>query len=464
MIFTSSDFLIFFAIVFGLYHLLGRVRIQNILILAASCIFYAWWSWKFLFLMLGLSVTGYLTGVMLGKTTGGQRRSVLILALSVTLFSLFFFKYFGFLFESISFLLRLCGGNAPEFPFTVVLPIAISFHTFQLIAYVVDVYRGEYPPEYDFLDFMAFSFFFPQLIAGPIERAEALLTQFKKPRVVTRGALRQGFFLVSYGFFVKLVLADTAAPIVNSLFVSSQVSGWSTVFGTILFGFQIYFDFLGYSLIAKGLAALLGFSLVWNFNLPYWASSPADFWRRWHISLSRWLRDYLYIPLGGNRGSAFKTQRNLIITMVLGGLWHGASWNFALWGLWHGVVLAAHRVISHLRVPSHWVISAFGWTATMVCVFIGWYLFRVTDLKVWHATFSSLANWEWFPVHTTLVRAMLCFLSVTLCLEVFQRRDLGFVQTLEERPILCGILTGAFAFFALCFHSKTEYSFIYFAF
>lgn len=465
MIFTSFEFIVFFCLVFLGYHAVRRVHLQNILILLASCVFYAWWSWKFLFLMLGLSLAGYIAGPLVHNGFAKRKRMVLFTFLAAVLICLAFFKYFNFIYLSLGEILAFFGVAAKANEFNIILPIAISFHTFQLMAYVIDVYRDEYPPERNFVDFMAFSFFFPQLIAGPIERASALLTQFNKPRTVTLRHLENGFLLVAYGFFVKLALADSAAAICNSIFVDSQVSGASVVFGTLLFGFQIYFDFMGYSLIAKGTALLLGFELIWNFNLPYWAISPSDFWRRWHVSLSRWLRDYLYISLGGNKGSRLATLRNLFVTMVLGGLWHGASWNFVLWGAWHGLVLAVHRVVVPAAgAPATKAGKAAGWLFTMTCVFIGWFFFRASTMPVWQATTASLGNWEWMPVHAAQLKATLTLSALLYLFEFPQRKGGDALCFLNTGPLAKGMLTGLFAFLALCFHAKIHYSFIYFAF
>jgi D-alanyl-lipoteichoic acid acyltransferase DltB (MBOAT superfamily) len=309
------------------------------------------------------------------------------------------------------------------------LPLGISFMTFQGLAYVVDVWRGDHPAEYDLLKFLCFKTFFPQLIAGPIERAGHLLTQFGQRRTLDRDKVAQASWLLTYGYFLKLFAADGMAPIVDSLFVAQQPFAWSVVLGSVAFGVQIYADFCGYSLIAKGTALLLGFNLIWNFHFPYWSVSIREFWRRWHISLSQWLRDYLYIPLGGSRRGKYRNVANLLITMGLGGLWHGAAWNFVLWGLLHGVALAVWRILPVPAKPDTWFGRAVGWAATMLIVFTGWFLFRARSFDLMAGMLSSLNNWEWAPVHSATLTAIVTVAVPIAVVESLSRRDDFFVLT-----------------------------------
>ncbi|HVE89275.1 MAG TPA: MBOAT family O-acyltransferase [Burkholderiaceae bacterium] len=465
MSFVSLSFIILFAVVFVLYHFLRQVRSQNLLLLAASCIFYAWWDWRFLSLMLGLSLVSYLAALSIEAATSSSRRNaVLALCVAAQLACLAYFKYVNFFGNSLAIVLGAIGLQARWTYLDIVLPLAISFHTFQLIAYVVDVWRREYQAERQIVTFFAFSFFFPQLIAGPIERAEHLLSQFKRPRSVDARAVRDAIGLVVLGYAVKIVIADTAGPIVDSLFVPAQPYAWSVVLGTVLFGVQIYADFLGYSLIAKGCAGLLGFKLIWNFRFPYRAVSPSDFWRRWHISLSRWLRDYVYIPLGGNRYGASRTVTALMLTMILGGLWHGAAWNFVLWGLFLGVALATWRLLGIPNQPQTRIGRFAGWLGTMSIVFIGWFLFRATGPGLMEALITALRNWEWAPLHLSLLTATLMLM---FALALFEYVQINLVErtTMSARSSWTRVASlGSLITLTLVFLERHRPTFIYFQF
>lgn len=301
-------------------------------------------------------------------------------------------------------LLSKLGFHPNAAPLGIILPVGISFYTFQSISYVVDVYRARVRAERDPVLFFAYVSYFPQLAAGPIERAGHLLAQFREVRLPSRSDLTNGVWLIIHGYFIKMIVADTLAPWVNLGFRADQTLGWTTILATIAFGFQIYGDFKGYSLIAKGLAALMGFELMWNFNFPYWSCSVQEFWHRWHISLSSWLRDYLFIPLGGSRVATSRIYFNLMLTMLLGGLWHGAGWNFLAWGAWHGTALCVSHWFRHhfgeLRTKT------VGWLLTMLVVTGGWFFFRATDPELGRAMLGSLRNLAWLPGHTAMLRTM----------------------------------------------------------
>jgi alginate O-acetyltransferase complex protein AlgI len=334
MVFDSGVFFVFFALFFVLYHAAWRsLTLQNVLLLVGSYIFYGWWDWRFLTLMTASSGVAYAAAIALDRFPGSAaRKAILWASLATNLGFLFTFKYFDFFADSLALLLTRFGITA-SFPLLhLVLPIGISFYTFQSMSYTIDVYRGELKPERDPIKYFAFVSFFPHLVAGPIQRAGFLLGQINRARRLTPEHVREAVWLLVWGFFLKEVPANGAAQFTDMAFQESQTRGWLTILGTIAFAIQIYCDFNAYSLIARGTGRLLGFELVWNFNQPYFASSIADFWRRWHISLSTWLRDYLYIPLGGSRRGPRRTYVNLLATMLLGGLWHGAAWNFVAWG------------------------------------------------------------------------------------------------------------------------------------
>ena len=352
VLFNSVTFLAFFAAVFAVYLVLTH-RAQNAWLLAASYLFYGWWDWRFLGLIVLSTAVDYTCGRRIAAADPDDpagraaRRGWLLLSCATNLGLLGFFKYWNFFAESAAAALRGAGLEADWATLNVVLPVGISFYTFQTLGYTVDVYRGAVRAERDVLNFALFVSFFPQLVAGPIERANVLLPQIARPRRLTAERFARGGWLILKGFYLKVVLADNLGEFVAPAFGEPQsVRGLAVVSAVLGAGLQIYGDFAGYSAIARGVAKWLGVDLMQNFARPYFAVNPSDFWRRWHISLSTWLRDYLYIPLGGNRGGAWRTYRNLSLTMLLGGLWHGAAWNFVAWGAYHGALLCGYRLLS----------------------------------------------------------------------------------------------------------------------
>jgi alginate O-acetyltransferase complex protein AlgI len=439
------------------------VRSQNALVVLASYVFYAWWDWRFTPLLLAISLVNYFSALAIERATSERtRKRILILAVSVSLGALAAFKYFNFFVDTAAVALRALGLGAPDLVLEIALPLGISFMTFQGLAYVVDVWRRDHAAEPDLVKFLAFKAFFPQLIAGPIERASNLLDQFGRPRSIDSEKVARAIWLIVYGYAMKIVVADSMSQIVNAMFVPDQPFGWSTILATVAFGLQIYGDFCGYSLIAKGLALLFGFELIWNFRFPYWATSPSDFWRRWHISLSRWLRDYLYIPLGGNRHGHAATARNLLITMTLGGLWHGASWNFVLWGLVHGLALVSWRFVGPDEIKSVSGRVA-GWAVTMTVVFIGWFLFRATSTDLIFGMLGSLRNMEWAPVHTETALAICTVLVPLVLLEWWQQRR-GDFAILAAHPAVTHATMACLVCLSLVAVRYQAASFIYFQF
>ncbi len=346
MLFTSWVFVPFILLVLFLYYVLP-FRWQNRMLLVASGIFYGWWDWRFLILLLVSTSIDFFIGLKLIKTEDEKRRKhLLFLSMTANLGILAFFKYFNFFIASTTDLLHTLHIPAPVLYLNVLLPVGISFYTFHAMSYTIDIYRHKMTPISDFLDYMLFVLYFPQLVAGPIARAAALIPQVVHPRKVTRDQIAEGLWLILWGYFKKMIVADNLAPLVNQVFDARQTPGGAQcLFAVYAFAFQIYCDFSGYTDIARGLGKLMGFELALNFNLPYIARNPPEFWHRWHISLSTWLRDYLYIPLGGNRHGTAKTYRNLMLTMLIGGLWHGAAWHFVLWGGYHGLLLSGHRLL-----------------------------------------------------------------------------------------------------------------------
>jgi alginate O-acetyltransferase complex protein AlgI len=337
MSFVSIEFFVLLVAVLCLLALTGH-RTQNLILLFASFVFYGWFYWKYLALMIGISTIDYVCGLGLERTEDKTRRRwIVAVGLSANLLILAYFKYVDFLIQSFNAIAVPLGQDTVP-PLHVLLPIAISFHTFQSMSYLIDVYRGELRPVRNFLDYQLFVSFFPVLVAGPIERAKHLLPQILNPRKVGWSDIEAGLGLIVLGFFKKVVIADNLAPIVDNVFNDKAGGGLAVILATYAFALQIYGDFSGYTDIARGVSRLMGFHLVDNFRQPYFAANPSDFWRRWHISLSSWLRDYLYIPLGGNRFGSLRTYCAIAITMLLGGLWHGASWTFVIWGAYQGAL------------------------------------------------------------------------------------------------------------------------------
>ena len=378
MLFNSGTFVVFFLAFLALYWLVrGSVAWRNRLIVAGSWLFYGAWDWRFLPLLIGSSLVDYWLGIAVEGSTGLARRRLLGLSVMTNLGLLGAFKYFNFFSDSLAAFITRLGGT-PDWPtLNVVLPVGISFYTFQSLGYVLDVHRGRVPACRDLTRFLAFVAFFPQLVAGPIERAAHLLPQFASTRIITGQSLREGLWLVLMGLFRKVVIADNCGVVADLAFDQERYSGPGVVIGIVAFSLQIYGDFAGYSDIARGLSRLLGFNLMINFAEPYLARSLREFWQRWHVSLSEWLRDQVYIPLGGNRCGTARTVLNLFLTMLVGGLWHGAAWHFVAWGAWHGLGLAGRSLWQRggFAVP-----RPFGWALTLVFVGLGWLLFRAPDL------------------------------------------------------------------------------------
>ena len=370
MVFNSIAFAVFLPTVLLLYYRLGP-RMQNRWLLLASWFFYGWWDYRFLTLLGISTVVDFFCSQKIYSTENrSTRRIYLILSLCTNLSVLGFFKYFNFFADSAATLLASFGLSASIPTLYVILPIGISFYTFQTLGYTIDVYRGEIRPCRDLLTFALYVSYFPQLVAGPIERARRLLPQLQSPRKVGWRNLNEGGFLILLGLFKKVGIADVLAPTVDVVFgTPGRFSQWTLLLGMYFFSIQIYCDFSGYSDIARGVSKLFGIELMENFNQPYFSRSITEFWRRWHISLSTWLKDYVYIPLGGNRRGRALIYRNLMITMFLGGLWHGAAWTFVAWGMIHGIWLAAHRMLRGSRRNDY----QHSWFTNLVCVFVTWH-------------------------------------------------------------------------------------------
>lgn len=386
MIFTSGIFLVFFVVVYGVYWALLRgQRARIVWLLAASQVFYGWWDWRFLALMWVAILTSHVAGLAIER--GYRPRLAMGTSIVLMLGILAVFKYFNFFVDSAALLLGSLGLSPSEHVLSIILPVGISFYTFQAISYVVDVWRRDIHAERSVLDTATYISFFPQLVAGPIVRAADFLPQLQTPKRFESVDFLVGAKLFLVGFIYKAIFSDNISPFVDRVYADvAAFDNHTLAMATLGFYAQIYFDFAGYSIMAIGIARMFGYRLMRNFNYPYLSASITEFWRRWHISLSSWLRDYLYIPLGGNRGGEAKRSRNLMITMLLGGLWHGASWNFVVWGGLHGSALTVHKEFSKLRqrfLPAGLVPPLLGialaWMVTQFFVYLTWIPFRAAD-------------------------------------------------------------------------------------
>jgi len=384
MLFNSLDFAVFLPIVFALYWFVTNhnLKLQNALIVAASYVFYGWWDWRFLSLIIFSTLVDYSIGRRLKNEEKQSTRKILLwTSIFVNLGFLGFFKYYNFFLDNFVAAFSFFGQEIRPNTLNIILPVGISFYTFQTLSYTIDVYKKKLEPTEDLVAFSAFVCFFPQLVAGPIERASNLLIQINSKRKLQYYIFKDGLLQILVGFFRKIVVADTLGIYVDNVFRAPEVYGSSTLmFTMVIYSFQIYYDFAGYSDIAIGVAKLFGFEFKQNFNLPYFSKSVTEFWRRWHMSLSFWLRDYLYIPLGGNRNGKLLQYRNLLLTMLLGGLWHGSSWVFVIWGLIHGLLLSFEKFckipFSNLKI-----MSLFGQVYTYIFVCFAWVFFRSIDLE-----------------------------------------------------------------------------------
>lgn len=394
MIFTSVEFLIFLVITFILYWKVfnKNLLIQNALVLVCSYFFYAWWDWRFLALLFSSSLCDYIIGLNIHKAKTQRVRKLFVTASILTNISLLgFFKYFNFFIDSANQLLESIGLHGNISSLYIILPVGISFYTFQSLSYTIDIYRRKLTPEKNIINFFAFVSFFPQLLAGPIERATSMIPQFAKPRVFDFEKAKDGIRQMLWGFFKKIVIADTCGIYVDRVFDNySTLPGSLLLLGVILFTFQIYADFSAYSDIAIGTARLFGFSFMKNFDYPNFSRDPGEYWRRWHISLSTWFRDYLYIPLGGNQKSKFHRIKNIIITFTVSGLWHGANWTFICWGFLNGLyyipLIIFNKVTKYKNVIAHNRLfptakELFQMAVTFLLITLSRVFFRSPDIK-----------------------------------------------------------------------------------
>ena len=483
MLFNSLTFLVFISLFIPAYFFThGKVRLW--LCLLSSYLFYGWWDYRFLLLILALTLINFYCGLhMLDASENRKKHSHKFLWISMlsSLGILGFFKYYNFFSSNIVYMLNNFDINVDQLTIDIILPVGISFYTFQTMSYTIDIYRYQLKPEKSLLKFSTFVAFFPQLVAGPIVRASVFIPQLRSDRFPTAQDIIIGLQWVIWGFFLKVVVADSLALVVDVRFDNPlNHNALSLLIGVIYYAFQIYGDFAGYSLIAIGIARILGFHFPENFHKPYFSSNITEFWRRWHISLSTWLRDYLYFSLGGNRHGNFKMYRNLLVTMILGGLWHGASWNFIIWGGLHGIYLMVHKLFSRVKdqgqadSSARVKISVFAYpvnimkivfTFTLVC--IAWVFFRSTDLNDALIILEKIVyiddyQFSGVPQKFHVIKGFIV-IAFLLFIEAFSSTTI-ILKLKEQQPYL-HLLFSAFVLILIAFWGTFDNSaFIYFQF
>ena len=477
MLFNSYAFLVFLPIVFLLYWFVFRGRRwQNLLVVIASYVFYGWWDWRFLILIAITSLCSYWSGLLLERYEGHRRKQRLVSATNIVLNIgiLGVFKYYNFFVENLDALVGSFGWHLDWVTMDIILPVGISFYTFQALSYTIDVYQKKLPATHDPVEFFAYISFFPQLVAGPIERATNLLPQFQKQRHFDHARAADGCRQMLWGFLKKLVIADNCATVVNQYWDNyADLPGFTLFLLGVLFTFQIYCDFSGYSDIAIGCARLFGFNLMRNFNFPYFSRSIPEFWRRWHISLTSWFRDYIYIPLGGSRCDNWKIIRNIFIVWGVSGLWHGANWTFVCWGLFHATLLVIYKLAPQppkggVLLPNHFTLRELGgMVLTFFLVVIGWIIFRAETITQAADYFSAMVTNRFFDSAALYGGKYLCYGLALLAVEWLQRDKQHALQFTERtpfnyRPVRWGLYYAILMIIA--FYAGTSQTFIYFQF
>lgn len=464
MLFNTPIFFIFLGLVLSIFLLLkSHPKLRMTWILLSSYFFYGYWEWTFLGLIVLSTGIDYFTALQIEKTPIGERKKQwLLLSLFTNLGILFYFKYANFFIDSFSNILNQLGTSFSGPVLEIILPVGISFYTFQTMSYTIDVYRGKVKAEPNLLNFALFVTFFPQLVAGPIERAEHILNQFRGQFYPNKQQFKDGIKLIIIGLFKKVMIGDTLGRLVDEIFSApTSFNSLELLTAIILFGFQIYADFSGYSQIARGCSKLLGVELMKNFSQPYLSINITEFWRRWHISLSSWLKDYLYISLGGNRVG--RTKLNLFITMLLGGLWHGANWTFVIWGFLHGLYLSMHKLWlkSNIVIPS--IIS---WLCTQVLVFYAWLYFRSNSIEDAFYIQQRILDFEYSLEGLYLLKTVLIMGALLFSIDILERWHIKKWKNIQSiiKPIYYGALTSmAIISFMYLFQNKAL-PFIYFQF
>jgi alginate O-acetyltransferase complex protein AlgI len=474
MIFTSFEYVLFFATVLLVRSCLRDFNMEKWFLLVASYVFYMSWSVPCGFLILFTSLVDYFVGLGLGRIQGQrQRKLLLVISIFANLGVLGYFKYSNFFLDNVSWGLNSIGLPSDRWHYNIILPAGISFFTFQSMTYTIETYRGRIKPCHSARDFLLFVAFFPQLLAGPINRAADLLPQFKQRIRATALDFEAGLAQFALGAVKKLVVSDQIAPHIDLIFKSpGNFDGFTLLQGAFGYAVQIYCDFSGYSDMAIGSARMMGFRFMENFQMPYSAVTITEFWRRWHISLSTWLRDYLYIPLGGNRKGDGRMYINIMLTMLLGGLWHGASWNFVFWGGLHGVALALHKAwmswdpLAVLKESSAFqgLWSLFSRMLTLGVVVVGWIFFRAESWPTATQYFGRLVAWS--HNGTRLISPqILSAIAAVLLIHILVKKDRQWAQEIPARPPLSRVLAySSMALLLACLSATDSAPFIYFQF
>ncbi|MAJ43827.1 MAG: membrane-bound O-acyltransferase family protein [Candidatus Marinimicrobia bacterium] len=426
MLFNSFIYFIFLFVFLPIYHKIP-FKYKNPFLLISSYIFYGYWDWRFTLLLFISTVSDFYLGKKIFLSSNQKNRKYLLFAsLSVNLGILSFFKYYNFFIDSFSILMNHFNLSLDYLHFNIILPVGISFYTFQTMSYTIDIYKRKLNPTNNIVDFAVFVSFFPQLVAGPIERAKNLLPQISIKNSPTKIQINEGIALIISGLFKKVLIGDTTGRIVDKIFAQPELyKSPELLSAIILFSIQIYADFSGYSNIARGTGKLLGIELMKNFQQPYFSRNITEFWRRWHISLSSWLTDYLYIPLGGNRKGLFRTYQNLLITMLLGGLWHGASWNFVIWGGLHGIYLAIHKFLLNGKKISIKMVN-FNFNNiikiifTYLLVLFTWLFFRADSFESSIYFIKKIIFWESSDLTIRFFKITLSFIFITLAYDLVE--------------------------------------------
>mgnify|MGYP001434484315 CR=1 FL=1 len=469
MLFNSYIFWISFCFVFFIYWVVPK-KFQNIVLLIFSYCFYGLWDWRFLSLIMISTLVDFSVAKKIVDVPS-KKRFYLLFSIITNIGILGIFKYLGFFIEQLNALFFILGLSKLLPTIDLIIPVGISFYTFQTLSYTIDVYRNDSKPVSSLLDFALYVSFFPQLVAGPIERSYRLLPQIIKPRLYTQVNLQEGFYYIIYGLFLKVVLADNMAFIVDAIYSQSpsELSGVDILFSTYAFAFQIYGDFSGYSFIAIGLGKLFGINLMMNFKKPYLSQSPSEFWRRWHISLSTWLRDYLYIPLGGNKKGTLMTFRNLFLTMLIGGLWHGVGWTYIVWGIFHGIILILFRLIKFdLNFQFYNYLKKLLYVGKIIFMFhlicLGWVFFRSENLDyAFNAIYQVFYNFNYSDQSFSIIGLIIFFIFPIFIYEYWdEKRDF---KIFNERPTASLVLIFNYCFFMIIiFPAPMHKEFIYFQF
>lgn len=454
MLFNSIDYIFFLPIVVIGYYLLPH-RLRWILLFVSSCLFYMAFIPKYILVLFAIICIDYFAARWMENKQGLARKRLLILSLLANIGILAFYKYFGFANQTLIELFALIGKEFKHYDLGIILPIGLSFHTFQSMSYTIEVYRGQQQAEKHLGYFANYVLFFPQMVAGPIERYASLGEELRKKQTLQYQNLSAGFRLILLGFVVKMVVADNLAPFVNDVYSAPlSYSSWQIAIALLCFSFQIYADFFGYSLIAQGSARLLGIHIMDNFKTPYFAQNISEFWRRWHISLSTWFRDYLYIPLGGNHVKYMRWMLNTLLVFGISGLWHGANWTYIIWGLLHGLYII-------LEKPAQKYTNAI---ITFVFVSIAWVFFRAPNFTIAKDILGALFSFSSFSTQQINLWTPLLALTLMFVLDLFYRKK-RFDLVVDELSVMQRWGIYFFLIFVLLFFSGTQkFTFIYFQF